>query len=147
MFRKNFRTQASPVIGRDAVCKMAAWTIPGVGRSYFLPPREKCLELYRNIESLFTYEEEKTMEEQAVENVLSFAIAEGLPTEKVEEIRRTAREKRLRADEVAQMIRPLVKQLQSEGGGLPFELQARKVLADILVGAIKDVEKRLAERS
>ena len=31
------------------------------------------------------------------------------------------------------------------GGGLPFELQARKALADILVGAVEDVKKRLAE--
>jgi len=30
------------------------------------------------------------------------------------------------------------------GGGLPFELQARKALADILVGAVEDVKKRLA---
>jgi len=147
MFRKNFRTQASPVIGRDAVCKMAAWTIPGVGGNYFLPPREKCLELYRKIENLFTYEEEKSMEEHAVENVLNFAIAQGIPTEKGEEIRHMAWEKQLRADEVAQIIRPLVRQLRGQGGGLPFELQARKALADIVLGAVKDVKERLAQNN
>jgi len=32
------------------------------------------------------------------------------------------------------------------GGVLPFEIQARKALADILVGAIKDTKKRIAEK-
>ena len=31
-------------------------------------------------------------------------------------------------------------------GGLSFELQARKALADILVGAVEDVKKRLVEK-
>jgi len=31
------------------------------------------------------------------------------------------------------------------GDGLSFEMQARKALADIVLGAIKDVKKKLAE--
>jgi len=35
----------------------------------------------------------------------------------------------------------------SMSGGLPFELQARKALADIVLGAIKDVKERLAQNN
>jgi len=46
--------------------------------------------------------------------------------------------------------RKITKKTQTQpspiGGGLPFEVQARKALADILVGAIKDTKKRLAEK-
>jgi len=46
--------------------------------------------------------------------------------------------------------RKITKKTQTQpnpiGGGLPFEMQARKALADILVGAIKDTKKRLAEK-
>lgn len=45
-----------------------------------------------------------------------------------------------------ELAQRLVKEAQQPiGGGLPFELQARKALADILVGAMEDVKKRLAE--
>ena len=144
LFRKNFRTSASPVIGRDATCKMAAWTIPGVGGKYFLPPREKCLESYRRIEEFFTYEEAKTAEEQALDSVINFAIARGLPMDKIEEIRRVARQQKLKADEVAKMIRPLVKQAQ-EAGGMPYQTIIAKEMEDLFVRVLKGVKKRMEE--
>ena len=50
------------------------------------------------------------------------------------------------AEEVAALQEALSKKRGPIGGGLPFEMQARKALADILVGAIKDTKKRLAEK-
>lgn len=55
-FRKLFRTYCSPIISKDAVCKMAAWTIPGAGKHYFLPPPEECLNSYLKVEALLTFE-------------------------------------------------------------------------------------------
>lgn len=51
------------------------------------------------------------------------------------------------AEEVIALQEALEKKRGAIGGGLPFELQARKALADILVGAIQDAKKRLAEKS
>jgi len=51
------------------------------------------------------------------------------------------------AEEVIALQEALSKKRGSIGGGLSFELQARKALADILVGAVEDVKKRLAEKS
>ena len=50
------------------------------------------------------------------------------------------------AEEVAVLQEALSKKRGPIGGGLPFEVQARKALADILVGAVEDVKKRLAEK-
>ncbi len=50
------------------------------------------------------------------------------------------------AEEVAALQEQLSKMQGPKGGGLPFELQARKALADILVGAVEDVKKRLEEK-
>lgn len=50
------------------------------------------------------------------------------------------------AEQVAALQEALSKKQGPIGGGLPFEMQARKALADILVGAIKDTKKRLAEK-
>lgn len=49
------------------------------------------------------------------------------------------------AEEVIALQEALSKRQGRIGGGLSFELQARKALADILVGAVEDVKKRLAE--
>ena len=57
IFRKWFRTYCSPEIGRDATMKMGAWKIPGVGESYFLPPREETLKNFLKIERLLLFEE------------------------------------------------------------------------------------------
>ena len=51
------------------------------------------------------------------------------------------------AEEVTVLQEALSKKRGLIGGGLPFEMQARKALADILVGAIKDTKKRIAEKS
>ena len=50
------------------------------------------------------------------------------------------------AEEVSALQEALSKKRGPMGGGLPFELQARKALADILVGAVEDVKKRLAKK-
>jgi hypothetical protein len=54
-FRKKFRTKCSPIIGREGVCKMTAWTIPGAGKHYVLPSPEDTLENYLKIEALLTF--------------------------------------------------------------------------------------------
>lgn len=146
MFRKNFRTLASTKINRDAICKMAAWTIPGVGGNYFLPTRKVCLEIYRKIEDLFTYEtDQKTKEEQEVENLLNFAIANNIPTAKIAEIRKIWRSKELKPDEVAGMIRLLTKQRQQRGGGLPYQAIIAKEIEDLFVNVLKGVKRRMEE--
>ena len=60
VFRKWFRTYCSPEIGRDATMKMGAWRIPGVGESYFLPPKEETLKNFLKIERLLMFEAPKT---------------------------------------------------------------------------------------
>lgn len=146
MFRKNFRTLASPKIGRDATCKMAAWTIPGVGGNYFLPPKRECLESYRKIEDLFTYEaNKKSAEEQQVESLINFAIANNIPMSKVEEIRKIWRSKKLKPDEVAELIRPLTQQQRVMGGGLPYQDMVAKGIEDMLVKVLKGVKRRMKE--
>lgn len=146
LFRKNFRTNASPVIGRDATCKMASWTIPGVGKAYFLPPRSKCLELYLKIEKFFTYEEEVDKKEAEIDSIINLAISRGMPIEKAEKLREVWRTKKMTPKQCAKDLHVKMKQYGHEAGGLPFEVQARKALADILVGAVEDVKKRLAEK-
>jgi len=141
LFRKNFRTLASPVIGRDAVCKMAAWTIPGVGGHYFLPPKEECLKSYRQIEELFIYEEKKTRKEEAIETVLRFARAQGVSLEQLNETRNVARLKKLDADEVAELIRPLIRQARHEAGGAPFQVEAAKQLAQMFRLALEELKE------
>ena len=59
-FRKRFRTECSPIIGRDATMKMAGWTIPGAGKHYFLPPKAKTIENYRKVERIICLEDVAT---------------------------------------------------------------------------------------
>lgn len=56
-FRKRFRTECSPIIGRDATMKMAGWKIPGAGKHYFLPPKSKTIENYRKVERIICLED------------------------------------------------------------------------------------------
>lgn len=57
IFRKRFRTECSPIIGRDATCRMAGWTIPGAGKHYFLPPKSKTVEEYKKVEQIICLED------------------------------------------------------------------------------------------
>jgi len=59
-FRKRFRTECSPIIGRDATMKMAGWKIPGAGSHYFLPPKSKTVELYKRVERIICLEDVAT---------------------------------------------------------------------------------------
>jgi len=60
IFRKRFRTECSPIIGRDATMKMAGWAIPGAGKHYFLPPKSKTVEEYKRIEKVICLEDVAT---------------------------------------------------------------------------------------
>ena len=50
-------------------------------------------------------------------------------------------------EEVIALQEALEKRRGSISGGLPFELQARKALADIVLGAVKDVKERLTQNN
>lgn len=56
-FRKRFKTECSPIIGRDATMRMAGWKIPGVGGDYFLPSKLQTVESYRKIERIICLED------------------------------------------------------------------------------------------
>ena len=72
--------------------------------------------------------------------------AAGLNPNKILRLKQVEKEGPLTtAEQVAALQEALSKKQGPIGGGLPFEVQARKALADILVGAIKDTKKRLAE--
>jgi len=147
LFRKNFRTHASPVIGRDAVCKMAAWTIPGAGKSYFLPSRSKCLELYLQIEDFFTYEEANKEVEERKKQAITILSKAGIDYRillRKMKCKTPEEEVKVLNEKIGELLK-FKAQPNISSGGLPFEVQARKSLANILVGAIKDVKKELEE--
>jgi len=60
IFRKRFRTECTPIIGRDATMKMAGWALPGVGKNYFLPPKAQTLRDYRKVEATLCLEDVAT---------------------------------------------------------------------------------------
>ena len=80
-----------------------------------------------------------------------------IPTERRSRIFRLRKADTLRKQ--VEVLRELTKQEQRKitretqtqpspaGGGLPFEMQARKALADIVLGAIKDVKERLTQNN
>ncbi len=82
MFRKYFRTNASPVIGRDATMKMGAWKIPGVGGRYFLPPKEQCLRDFLRIEPLLTFEEAVTPVKEPTDEEILEALKNASPEQR-----------------------------------------------------------------
>ena len=148
MFRKWFRTNASPVIGRDATMKMGGWTIPGVGRHYFLPSKKECLKNFLRMERLLLFEEprrtELETEKQRAITILEKAGVDWRVVLRSRKVKTTEEEVRVLNEIIGELLK--VKK-EPIGGGLPFELQARKALADILYGAVEDVKKRLAEKS
>jgi integrase len=114
-FRKLFRTRCSPIIGKDAVQKMAGWKIAGAGKHYFLPSPEDCLQTYLEIERLLTFEPKAVADkEQIIENLIMSAIAQGLPAEKAKQMRTIFRVKALKTEDVAVELRKAIEQLKQE---------------------------------
>jgi hypothetical protein len=110
-FRKMGRTRCAPVIGQDAVFKMAGWTLPGVGRNYVLPSPEDTLKCYLQIEPLLTFEPRAAIDkEQARQNVKNFAIAQGIPPEVAERMASIWREKALTPEEAAVDVRAKIEE-------------------------------------
>jgi len=105
-FRKWFRTKCSPIIGKDAVFRMAAWTLPGVGKHYDLPDRNETLERFIRIEQLLTFEPKAVSDkEQQIQNLINFAIAQGLQPIKAEELRRVFKSEALTPEQAAERLR------------------------------------------
>jgi hypothetical protein len=149
IFRKLFRTRLQRIIGLEAVCKMAAWTIPEVGSHYFLPSPEDCLQSYLQIEPLVTFESKAISDkEQQIQNLINFAIAQGLPVDQAQKLSVVFREKALSPEEAAQQLSEYIKQLQAKGGGRSFEDVAAKTMARILMKAMREIaEGKVKEES
>jgi hypothetical protein len=114
-FRKMGRTRCSPVIGQDAVFKMAGWALRGVGRNYMLPSPEDTLKCYLEIETLLTFEPRAVSDkEQVIENLIMSAVAQGLPLEKAKQMRTIFRTKALTPEEAAVEVRKQIEKLQVE---------------------------------
>jgi len=114
-FRKLFRTRCSPIIGKDAVQKMAAWKIPGAGKHYFLPAPEDCLKTYLEIERLLTFEPKTVADkEQIIENLIISAVAQGLPLEKAQEMRNIFQAGAFKPEEAAVEIRKAIEQFKGK---------------------------------
>lgn len=142
-FRKMGRTRCTPVIGEDAVFKMAGWAMRGVGRNYMLPSPEDTLKCYLQIEALLTFEAKVVSDkEQQVQNLINFAIAQGLPPEKAAQMATIFREKAVSPDEAAIEIRNVLKQVQP-AGMLSSEQVAAQQFAKILMMAIKQVKEEM----
>jgi hypothetical protein len=114
-FRKMGRTRCSPVIGQDAVFKMAGWALPGVGRNYMLPSPEDTLKSYMEIEALLTFQPKAVTEkEQVIENLIMTAVAQGLPLEQAKQMRTIFRVKALTTEEAAVEVRKAIEALQAK---------------------------------
>jgi hypothetical protein len=114
-FRKMGRTRGSPIIGQDALFKMAGWALRGVGRNYMLPSPEDTRANYLQIEQLLTFEPKAVTEkEQAIENLIMAAVAQGFPLEKAKQMRSVLRTKALTTEEAAIEVRKQIEQLKAE---------------------------------
>jgi len=144
-FRKMGRTRCAPIIGQDALFKMAGWALPGVGRNYMLPSPEDTLKSYLRIEALLTFEPKAVSDkDQQIENLLMGAIAQGLlAPEKAAMVRNVWRIKALSPEQVAVEIAKMKKQLPTQGGGLNFQQQASDQFAKILLDALKQVKQEM----
>jgi len=120
---------------------MAGWTLPGVGKHYVLPSPEDCLKNYLAIENLLTFEPKVVSDkEQQIQNLINFALAQGLPSEKAQQMKVVFRQKASSPEEAAKMIREQLKQVQP-AGGIAFQQQAGQVMADILREALRQLKE------
>ena len=116
IFRKWFRTYCSPEIGRDATMKMGAWKIPGVGESYFLPPREETLKNFLKIERLLLFEEPVVTDEQRILEQLRLQIT-SLPIseQKRQQLLKVARSRKFRmSEEAGEWLRKQLEESKTE---------------------------------
>lgn len=105
-FRKLFRTRCSPIIGRDAVSRMAGWTIQGVGKNYDLPPREETLKRFLQVENLLTFEKRIAVDEEAQKANMLNVLRMLYPEAKVKSIELMARQKaKMSKEELAELIK------------------------------------------
>ena len=119
IFRKWFRTYCSPEIGRDATMKMGAWKIPGVGESYFLPPKEETLKNFLKIERLLLFEEPVVTDEQRILEQLRLQIA-SLPIseQKRQQLLKVARTKKFKiSEEAGEWLRKQLEESKTETNG------------------------------
>jgi integrase len=146
-FRKLFRTRCESIIGKDAVCRMAGWTIPGVGKVYNLPPREETLKRFIQIERLVTFEQiAATSDDARKEALLVFAKTLGYGDDKIEDMRVKFRKGEMTPEEVEKELMRTAEQLKhadAVGGGLNFQQAASNELAKIFLDAIKQVKDEL----
>lgn len=114
-FRKIGRTRCAPIIGKDAVFKMAGWALPGVGRNYVLPAPEDTLDNYLQIERLLTFEPQVVSnKEQERQNIKNFAIARGVPVEVAEQMVRVWRTKALTPEQAAIDVNKKIEELEAK---------------------------------
>jgi hypothetical protein len=142
-FRKIGRTRCAPIIGEDALFKMAGWALKGVGRNYVLPSPEDTLKCYLQIEHLLTFEPKAvTDKEQARQNIVNFMVTQGVPMETAKQMAAIWRSKALDPEQAAIEARKVIKQVQPVGM-LNSEQVAERQFARILIGALKLVKKEM----
>jgi integrase len=149
-FRKLFRTKCESIIGKDAVYRMAGWSLPGVGKVYNLPPREETLKRFVQIERLVTFEQTAVSSDDArKEAVLTFAKMVGYGEDKIAEMRARFRRGGVTPDELDEIEKALkgevekIKHANFAAGGQSFQQTASNELAKILLDALKQVKTEL----
>lgn len=147
-FRKMFRTRCESIIGKEAVYRMAGWTIPGVGKVYNLPPREETLKRFLQIERLITFEQTPASSDDArKEAVLTFAKMVGYSEDKIEDMRARFRRGVTTPDELDEIEKALqgevekIKHANFAAGGQSFQQAASNELAKIIIDALKKVKE------
>jgi len=115
--------------------------LPGVGKHYFLPSPEECLETYLKGENLLTFEPKAVSDkEQQIQNIINFAISQGMTLEEAQKMKVVYREKAMTPEEFAVEIRKRLKLVQPSGG-LAFQQQAGTIMADILREALRQLKE------
>jgi len=143
IFRKRFRTEASPLIGRDAVCKMGAWAIPGAGRHYYLPPKAKTVELYTIIEPTLALERVTSTADLKAQREIAAQMLKAAGFDP-ELLLKKAKVKGLKAEAqyltsyVGKMLR---KKVEPEAGGLSAQQQLANVIAEAFKMALKQLQQ------
>jgi len=101
------------------------------------------LKCYLQIENLLTFEPKAVSDkEQQIQNMINFAIAQGLPPEKAQKMLTIFREKAASPNEATIEIRRALKQNQPAGMLSSGHVAARQ-FAKILIAALAQVKEEL----